>query len=299
MKKKIAILGANSHIAKGLIFGFAQHKKEELFLFARTCAKVKSFLKKQDLQEPRHIHHFKDFGKTKYDVVINCVGLGTPAKVKKAGQEVFRLTEEFDYLVLQYLQKYPDTLYINFSSGAIYQVSASAIKPEYFYGIAKLQQEARHRELKQLKIVDVRVFSYFSRFIDLDAGYFLTDLIKSLKDKKTFTTNACDFTRDYLAPQDLFCLISRIILAKPFNGTLDAYSARPVSKFKLLEYFAKHYSLKIKINRDLQCASPTGEKARYYSGSKEAADLVGYQPKFTSLETVADESKYLLGASNG
>lgn len=297
MNKKIAILGATSHIAKGLIFNFTKSEINELFLFARLPKKVKNFLEAHSLGLHPHIYDFRHFRRGKYDVIINCVGLGTPAKVKEASGEVFKLTEEFDNMILEYLQRYPNTLYINFSSGAVYSISVNDVKPEHYYGIAKLHQEAKHRALKKLNIVDIRVFSYFSRFIELDSGYFLTELIKSLKRKKTFVTNPCDFVRDFLAPQDLFDLICLIIKAKPFNGAIDAYSSMPISKFKLLDYFVKNYSLKYTINRGLKLTYPTGVKSRYCSSSRKAAGL-GYRPKFSSLETVATESKYILGAAN-
>ena len=210
---------------------------------------------------------------------------------------MFKLTEEFDNMILGYLRRYPDALHINFSSGAVYSISVNDIKPEHYYGIAKLHQEAKHRALRKLNIVDIRLFSYFSRFIELDSGYFLTELIKSLKTKETFVTDPNNFVRDFLAPQDLFDLICLIIKAEPFNGAIDAYSSMPISKFKLLDYFVKNYSLKYTINRGLKFLCPTGLKSRYCSSSKKAAGL-GYRPKFSSLEAVAMESKYMLGATD-
>ena len=297
MKKKIAILGATSHIAKGLILSFSQTKDNDLFLFARSPVKVKNFLKENSLKLNRHIYEFKYFNRGKYDVIINCVGLGTPAKVQEVGEEVFKLTEEFDNLILEYLHRYPTTLYINFSSGAVYSISANDLKPEHYYGIAKLHQEAKHRALKKLKIVDIRVFSYFSRFIELDSGYFLSELLKSLKEKRVFVTNPCDFIRDFLSPQDLFNLICLIIKAKPFNDVIDAYSSMSISKFKLLDYFVKNYSLKYTINRNLKLTCPTGIKSFYCSNSKKASKL-GYKPSFSSLKAVAIEAECILGAAN-
>ncbi|MFA6129523.1 MAG: NAD-dependent epimerase/dehydratase family protein [Candidatus Omnitrophota bacterium] len=297
MKKKIAILGATSHIAKGLILNFRQSKENELFLFARSPNKVREFLKDNGAPLNRHISEFKYFQRTEYDVVINCVGLGTPVKVKEANAEVFRLTEEFDNIALEYLHRHPKTLYINFSSGAVYSVSVDEIKPEHYYGIAKLHQEAKHRALGEFNIVDIRLFSYFSRFIEMDSGYFLTELIKSLKKKKAFITNSCDFTRDFIASSDLFNLICLIIKARPFNGVFDAYSSKPVSKFKLLDYFVKNHSLKYIINQKLKLVCPTGIKIRYCPDSRKAERL-GYKPRFSSMEAVAMESKYILGVTN-
>lgn len=310
-KKKIAILGANSHIAKGLIFNFAHRDDNELFLFARSPGKVNSFLEANSLKPDSHIQEFKYFRAGKYNVIINCVGLGTPKKVRKAGGEVFKLTEEFDNLVLEYLSRYKNVLYINFSSGAAYcstftqkaghdsklNISISNIKPENYYGIAKLYSEAKHRALDRLKIVDLRIFSYFSRFIDLNGGYFITEMLKSLKNKVTFVTSRYDFVRDFLSPEDLFNLICLIVNGKPFNGALDAYSSAPISKFKLLDYFAKNYSLKYVFDQNFRFICPTGGKNLYYSGSRKAISL-GYKPKYSSLETVTAEAGYILGSGN-
>ena len=41
-----------------------------------------------------------------------------------------------------------------------------------YYGIAKLNSEVKLRALKDLNIVDLRVFGYFSRFIDLEVTVF-------------------------------------------------------------------------------------------------------------------------------
>ncbi|MFA5275872.1 MAG: NAD-dependent epimerase/dehydratase family protein [Candidatus Omnitrophota bacterium] len=294
MRKKIAILGATSHIAKGLILNFLKDKKNSLFLFARSPFKVASFLKENAPGAGCGIDGFKGFGKGKYDVIINCVGLGTPSKVIEANNSIFNLTEKFDNLALGYLKKYPKAIYINFSSGAVYTISCGDLKPEHYYGVAKLWQEARHRALNKLNIVDIRVFSYFSRFIDMDSGYFITELLKSLKKNKVFLTNTCDFSRDFLSPGDLFRLISLIIKTKPFNGVVDAYSAKPVNKFKLLDYFSRNHSLKYDVIRELEIKCPTGVKEKYFPVSKRAADL-GYRPEFSSLKTITSESRYILG----
>lgn len=45
LNKKIAILGATSHIAKGLIYNFNKEEANELFLFARSIDRLQGFLK--------------------------------------------------------------------------------------------------------------------------------------------------------------------------------------------------------------------------------------------------------------
>lgn len=294
MKKRIAILGATSHIAKGLILNFLQNKKNSLFLFARKPIDVRCFLKANGREVLPQISAFVEFNRNRYDIIINCVGLGTPDKVRRSNGEIFNLTERFDNLILTYLNKYPETCYINLSSGAVYSVACDDIRPEYYYGIAKLYQEAKHRSLSKLNIVDIRIFSYFSRFIDLNSGFFLTEVIKCIKTKTIFETDSSDFIRDYLSPHDFFNLVCLIIKKRPYNFGIDAYSAAPVSKFKLLEFLTKKYALKCKIKDSLKLDSPTGKKSAYFSRSRKAFTLLGYKPKDSSLKTITTEITHIL-----
>ncbi|NLE90945.1 MAG: NAD(P)-dependent oxidoreductase [Elusimicrobia bacterium] len=289
MQRRIAILGATSHIAKGLILNFLQNTKNSLFLFARRPQDVISFLQVNGCELFPKIQDFAKFENNKYDIIINCVGLGTPNKVKMENNQIFNLTERFDNLVLEYLKKYRKACYINLSSGAVYSVACDDIRPEHYYGIAKLYQEARHRSLNKLHIVDIRIFSYFSRFIDLNSGFFLTDIIKCIKTGTILETNSSDFIRDYLSPQDFFNLICLIIGKRFSNFVVDAYSAAPIRKFELLGFLTKKYALKYKIRNNLKLDSPTGKKDTYFSRSRKALSLLGYKPKNSSLETIAAE----------
>ena len=307
MGQRVALLGATSHMAKGLIGNFCRAGRVELFLFARDMDKTRDFLRGIGAGRGIHVKSVEAFGQDRYDVVINCIGIGSPRILGQAGASIFTLTETYDDLVLGYLRKHPKALYINFSSGAVYGNSFHApvtkktpcgfsvndLSAKDYYGIAKLNAEAKHRAAGALHIVDIRAFSYFSRFIDLDSGYFLTDMIRCLKAGQEFVTDGSDFVRDYLHPADLYRLVGGIMEAKRFNGVLDAYSRKPVSKSAILTYFKKAYGLRCRLAGKLRAISPTGEKSFYCSLSREAARL-GYKPGFSSLETIAEESKYLL-----
>lgn len=304
---KIAVLGANGHIAKSLVFNFSRNGWRNVHLFARSKEKVAAFLELTGCRRYR-IHQFDELERYDYRAVINCVGAGTPAKVKVAGGEIFSLTEDFDNIVLRYLRRRPRAKYINFSSGAVYGTSFSekvndssrlsigvnGMKPDEYYGIAKLHSEAKHRAMPASHIVDIRVFSYFSRFIDLESGYFLTEIIKCLKAGRTFVTNRRDFMRDFISPEDLFALVALIIRGRAFNGAMDAYSSSPVNKFRLLDFFERKYSLKYAFDGDLVFNGPTGEKSLYYSGSRKAA-CIGYRPKFSSIAGIAAETAEIMG----
>jgi nucleoside-diphosphate-sugar epimerase len=309
MRRKIAILGATSHVAKGLIYNFLKDNKEyTLFLFARSPERVREFLKSNSLKGNLFVSHFGSFGKKQYDAVINCVGMGTPTKLRDGIRSIFFITEEYDSLMMRYLKEFPRSYGINFSSGAVYgsnfndavnenstcALSINNIRPQDYYTIAKINAEAKHRSYPNLAIVDIRLFSYFSRFIDLDAGYFLTDALKSIKEGKEFITTESDFTRDYLHHLDLFSLVTAILNNKPFNAPLDAYSREPVTKRAVLDYFVKKYGLRYKVDYAIDTTSPTGAKDIYYSDVKKAASL-GYIPQFTSLQTIAQETEFILG----
>jgi len=110
---KIAILGATSHIAKNLIYYFAKNPQNELFLFARKKDAVLEFM--QAFKSPSffRVLGFEALYEANYDAIINCVGVGDPAKQKNIGAEIFRLTEYFDNLAIDYLLSHKSVVYIN------------------------------------------------------------------------------------------------------------------------------------------------------------------------------------------
>lgn len=308
MKERIIILGATSHIAKGLIYNFSRENKHELFLNARFPEKVRAFLKENRIKGKTGLFGLNELERKECDLLINCVGIGTPNKVRGNPALIFGVTEEYDKIITAYLSKFRRTRCINFSSGAVYgacfkepvnersslKFAVNNIRPQDYYGLAKINSEAKHRACRDLNIVDIRIFAYFSRFIDLESGYFLTEMINAIKKGKEFITNPCDLTRDYLHLEDLFALAGSIMSKKPFNAAFDAYSRKPVKKFQILKYFAKKYRLRYKIVKGMDFNCPTGAKDIYCSNSRKAAELLGYKPKYTSMEAVVGEAGYIL-----
>lgn len=304
---RIAILGATGHIAKGLIYNFSQASYQNIDLFARSLTRLEIILEQMGGVRKYRQKKYVEFNKNDYDVVINCVGLGTPEKVKQASGDVFYLTEHFDNLALEYLSGHTKTLYINFSSGAVYgtdfatPVDGSSLahwninnlQESEYYGIAKLNSEAKHRALKNLNIVDLRIFNYFSRFTDLHDKYLLSEIILCVKNGEALATDKRDIVRDYVYPPDLFSLVEKCIAKRALNDSFDVYSKKPATKFEILEYFKKSYGLKYLVNKTKMPISATGNKDNYYSTSRKAGKI-GYTPKFTSLDTIIQIAKELL-----
>lgn len=311
-KHAIAILGSTSHIAKGLINNFPQSEEFVLHLYSRSPEKVLSFLKSlgKCAGEGCVVHEgYADFLKHQCAAVINCVGVGT-LKGKGAYSDYFTVTEEYDNLVIGFLRNVsPGTLYISLSSGAVYggefltaadgstvhEIPVNHIAPEDYYAIARLNAEAKHRSLNDFNIVDLRIFSYFSRFADLNEGYFITEIIDCIVKNKVFMTDAASIVRDYVHPLDLFTMIKLCIQAGRINDVFDVCSLKPVEKNEILVYFASEYGLRYEVQDALSGPSPTGRKTSYYS-SYDKAGVIGHKPTFTSMDTIAQESKYIIRA---
>ena len=299
MSLKIAILGGTSHIARA-ITPYLLKSGAEVTLFARTPAKLEkapcrvSTLGLQQLMAEN------------FDIVINCIGAGTPKELAGDCSRWFSVLEEFDNMALKYLrEKNPAALYVLFSSGAVYgrknnapeendscwQLCPNRITAADYYGIAKLYSEAKHRSYPALRIADLRIFSFFSRHIDLDSGYFMTDLITALLNGETFMTTPTDILRDYPHPADLADLILRCSNEVSINRAIDVASTAGISKFELLQLFEKEFSLKYGIAENGIPASPNGNTAIYLPTGKMAADALNWRAKYSSCETVLSETK--------
>lgn len=310
---KIAILGSTSHIAKGLINNFIQNSRFSLDLYTRSPNKVYNFLAAigKTADKDCIIHKgYSGFLKYAHDVIINCVGVGTLNKLQGNYTNYFMVTEEYDNLIIEYLLKNLDTLYISFSSGAVYGRGLSApaeedtannirvnhVAVEDYYAIARLNAEAKHRAFGDLRIVDLRLFAYFSRFIDLTDGYFITEVMDCILNKKVLATNNVNIVRDYVHPEDLFSIIRKCMDAGKVNAAFDVISAKPVEKREILDYFSLEDGLKYEISRSLGHVSPTGTKNIYYSNYNNVA-CIGYKPAFSSMDAIKEESKYIINSN--
>ncbi len=310
MNKHIAILGSTSHIAKGVISKFLRNSEFILHLYSRSPEKVRTFLQSYGKPDGKNIiinRGYSEFSTNSYDVIINCVGVGTMKSVEKKYSDYFMVTERYDNLIIEYLINNPGALYISFSSGAVYgrkfsapagektrnNIEVNYITTEDYYGIARLNAEAKHRSFKDLNIVDLRIFSYFSRFIDLTDGYFITEILNCILNKKILITSNINFTRDYLHPEDLYRAIRKSMDTGKLNGTFDITSACPVEKTEILDYFSSEYGLQYEKRESSEHFSPTGSKNIYCSNYNNASSI-GYKPVFTSIDTIKEEAKYIL-----
>ena len=298
---RTVILGGTSHIARALT-PFFQEKGDDLCLFARRPEALKGL-------EARVESDFSRLPEIKYDLLINCIGAGTPNLIRENPHLWFSVLERFDNLALESLTKAPEALYVHFSSGAVFDRDAGTpvgeesfktifpnhLTMEQWYPIVQLYAEAKHRSLPALRILDLRIFSFFSRHIDLESGYFMTELVKALVEKRPFATTRQEIVRDFPAPADLAALIRRAAELPAINTALDVRSAQSVSKSEILDCFAEKFSLRYEYT-DMKESSPNGNAEVYFSDSRRAEEMTGVLPRFTSQETLLTETESLLAA---
>jgi nucleoside-diphosphate-sugar epimerase len=304
-QKNIAIFGSTGHIGKNLVSFLSNDSNFKLFLFSRDAKKFES-LKKIIPDSSLSFNSYEDFEKNEYNTIINCIGIGNPIDFTNKQSSILDTTEFYDNKIINYVKKFPMTCYINLSSGAIFgqdfttPVNDSSFskldinKPNqgYLYTVSKIYSEAKHRSLSDLDIMDLRIFGFFSRFIDLNGGFFMSELIKAIKNNSEFITDEIDMMRDYVSPSDFYALIKNCILNKN-NDAYDVYSKEPISKFKILQELSSKFDLRFIIKEKIDSISPTGFKQKYYSLSKKA-EKINYFPKFSSLETILNESSLIL-----
>lgn len=306
----MAILGATGHIAKNIIFHFCKQRKYRLFLYVRSIEHMQNFLKiigHDNSDDNITIKTYDEFKSGNFNIVINCVGRSDPAKLKAIGPSIFRLTERFDNLILDYQERFPNTLYINFSSGAVYgtdfktcvsendlaTIDMNHIDSSNFYRIAKINSEAKHRALKSFNIIDLRIFNFFSRFIETDTKFFINEVISCIKQGKSLITGPENIVRDYVHPKDMMSLIEKCINKHTANDVFDVYSLKPVTKFEILDYFSAQLGLKYIVRNNVNITAATGIKEHYYSNNRKAQEI-GYIPQFSSMESIIQESKAIL-----
>ncbi|MFY9260644.1 MAG: NAD-dependent epimerase/dehydratase family protein, partial [Gallionella sp.] len=222
---KIAILGATSQIAKDLIVSFSQETDKQLYLLARCPAEVRTWLASVGLAGRYVVDDFATFAQHSYDAIINFVGVGNPAQAVAMGNTIFDVTLRFDELVLDYLKTHPTCRYLFLSSGAAYgsnftepanrdtpaRIDLNHLKPQDWYGVAKLHAECRHRAHPDLAIIDIRVFNYFSHTQDMSARFLITDILRAIRDNTVLQTSSDFMVRDYLHPSDFYGLVTALL----------------------------------------------------------------------------------------
>jgi nucleoside-diphosphate-sugar epimerase len=277
-------------------------------LYARRPAVVAQWVIRVGMADRYEVADFAAFSADEnFDAILNFVGVGDPAQAAAMGATIFDITLKYDELALDYVRQHPACRYIFLSSGAAYGASFDApvdentkatiainnLQPQDWYAVAKLHAECRHRSLAHLPIVDVRVFNYFSHTQDMEARFLISDMVRAMRDKTVLKTSDAYMVRDYLTPSDFYGLVIAILVSPATNTVLDCYSKAPIDKSTLLTALQAKFGLQYEVLQSAACVNATGNKPHYYSLNKRAEDF-GYQPVFTALQGVLQESALIL-----
>lgn len=307
---RIAILGASSQIAKDMILSMHQMQSVTLFLYVRDVHVITSWLYSFGIKKLKfYVQDYSKYGDEPHDVVINFVGVGDPRRAAEMGASIIEVTQKFDDLALNQIKKNPSTKYVFISSGAVYgdvfgepateqtkaTVNINNISSLDYYSVAKLYAEVRHRTYECLDITDVRVFNYFSRTQDLNAGFFLAQIITAIKSNSVLQTTADNMVRDYIHPTDFFQLIGCVLNSSRANRAIDCYSRSPIKKQDLLDLMADRFGLKYEWvdNSPGAFVNATGIKENYYSLNRSARNI-GFNPIYSSMDCILDETTAIL-----
>lgn len=306
--RPIAILGATSQIALDFIRLTAGDETLRLCLYARRPEAVEPALRSRGVAFSGEILPIARFSDRLYGGIVNFVGIGDPSRTEALGAGILAATREWDDRALAHLGRQPDIPYVFLSSGAVYgdafsapvSAASAAIIPinslgaSNWYTLAKLVAECEHRARPGATVVDIRVFNYITRNLDLDGRFLMTDMIRAIEKDAVFETSDVPIVRDYLHPADLVALI-KAGLGAPLgtNVALDAYSRAPITKAALLDLMADAFGLRHTVVPHPDIVNATGLKPHYYSLNHVAARF-GYQPSRTSAEAIVEEVSVVL-----
>lgn len=299
----IAIVGASSLIAVDFVLQRGKADDTDFRLYTRNPGELVRVLEAYGLARRWPVKGYESFGEVRYGAVVNFVGVGDPARAISMGREILTITRHFDELVMGYLKENPHTRYVFISSGAVYGsdfeeavreetfscVPINNLQPHHHYGLAKLYAEAVHRSMPELSIIDVRIFNYVSRRMNLGARYLITEMLAAIREQRPFRTTTKPVVRDYLHPTDMSALLSCAISAAPHaNAAIDAYSLAPIGKEELMGLMASRFGLQVEIVRQDASLNASGRKSVYCSENRAAARF-GYAPIHTSGGGIVDE----------
>jgi nucleoside-diphosphate-sugar epimerase len=289
----IAILGATGYLGRS-IGRLLAGEGHPLTLFARNPNRLSG----DDWPVGVELRDLAAFNAAEFDLVINAIGAGDPARVGALGSDILDITAFWDQRVLDSMG--PRTRYVFLSSGAVYGTqfdrpvdadSAISLPVNFMdrvppYSMAKLQAEMRHRQARSRAILDLRIFGYADASLDLDGSFFLAELARAIRDRKVFVTSSEDMVRDYAGARELRALIGGWERAGAPNCPLDLYTMAPAGKHELLKLFERRYGLQIEYVPQAG-SSPTGAK-RFYASTYRAAAEFGFRPERDTAQVLTD-----------
>lgn len=301
--KTVAVLGTTGYIGRSLL-GSAAESGFSVTAFSRDPRAAEEVLSGYGI-EGTTILDYGTLEDRSFDIIINASGIGSPRRLRAEPALVFSVTEEMDEKILRYLKRHKETRVFNLSSGSVYGLSAGLpltdttlssfdlknLRPGDYYSLAKLISEAKHRAVTA-PIIDLRIFAFVSRYLDIEESFFIAEVGKCLLRKEVLYTKPDDMVRDFATAHDIWDTVRFLSDLPAQNAAFDIKSRSPVGKFELLSRLQELFGLRYEI-KTLETSSPTGEKSAYYSQS-EALTKLGFNPNYSAIQNIERELGALL-----
>ena len=237
---KILVIGGNSHIAKSIL---AENLFNEIFIISRNKNKIINFCNLNQVSTKITFLNYESFKNEKFKLIVNFASPGYPEDISSSKNNIIKFTKDINRRVIKYLLLNRKTKYIFISSGIVNKNITKKDK-QYFYYKSKLDIEENNLSQKGLRIYNLRIYSYISKFIDLNKNFFLSLIINSIKKNKKIKIYNNNFTRDFIGPKELISFIKYILENDLKKCSIDISSNKSVTKKDLLKFFKKNYYLK-------------------------------------------------------
>lgn len=297
---KVAVLGATGYIGRSLVHSLSI-ASVDVTPVSRDISKAVSVFSEYNIVSPSAPINYDTFLNKGFDVVVNVAGMGSPSKLKDNPEAVLYITEEMDRLLFNYLNLHQEAQVFNISSGVVYGFSSGKIITKdslavfspnnissvNFYSLAKLTSEAKHRAKPGFNIIDLRVYSFFSQFVDSKDKFLMSEIVDSLENNMELETNGEDIVRDFCNADQLIDIMNFLLEHGKRNDVFDVISKQPITKFELLDLLCKTRGLKYIITNGDK-SSVTGVKNTYCSDGERLKEL-GYKPTLDSLSIIEIE----------
>jgi nucleoside-diphosphate-sugar epimerase len=285
----IAILGATGTIGLSLARELSADPRG-LVLFARQPHRLAG----ERFASRVLLRSLEEFAAADFELVINAIGAGDPGRVASIGTEIIDVTAFWDNRVLETMDA--RARYVFLSSGVVSGVGSAKRgqnpkAPPYV--IAKLEAERRHRRSRDHAILDLRVFAYADVTLPRRGHFFLCELAESVRNGVPFKTSPADMVRDYAGRAELAALIRCWEDSGAGNGPLELYTREPARKHDILQLARERFGVKIQYSTEI--AESTTGSSQIYASEDHAAEALGYSPKRSALEVVADYLSRIAG----
>lgn len=248
--KVIGITGGTGNLGK---YFFKNYKNKYKFIFFRD-----------DITKKKQVKNWVK--KNKFDLILHLAGIVAISDVNKSPKKAFDVNVNgTKNLINSIVDEKKKLHFIYLSSAQVYDFCKKKIKENFklkpisIYGKQKLLSENYLKKFlkkeKDISLTILRVFSFTSLL--QKKTFFVPAMFNKIKNSQNnfFTIEKFLQKRDFIHIEDL-CRCINFIMSKKIYGIYNVGSGKSVPIYKVIDYFAKKFSKKVKyINKNSKLES--------------------------------------------